>query len=59
MISLLEHRLQVADNASSLSIQVRDLVGKSERYLNLYAGFAGNLDLYAGLSGNPPAPTGI
>jgi hypothetical protein len=32
---------------------------KSERYLNLYAGFAGNLDLYAGLTGNLPVPTGI
>jgi hypothetical protein len=59
MISLLEPGLQVADNASGLSIQVRDLVGKSERYLNLLAGFAGNVDLYAGLTGNLPAPTGI
>jgi len=35
------------------------VVGNSERYLNLYPGFAGNLDLYAGLTGNLPAPTGI
>ena len=29
------------------------------RYLNLYAGFAGNLDLNSGLTGNLLAPTGI
>jgi hypothetical protein len=59
MLSLPEPGLQVADNDSGLSIQVRGFVGKSERYLNLYAGFAGNLDLYAGLTGNLPVPTGI
>jgi len=59
MISLLEPGLRVADNAIGLCIQVRGLVGKSERYLNLYAGFAGNRDLNAGLPGNLPVPTGI
>jgi hypothetical protein len=59
MISLFEPGLQVADIDSGLRTHVRGVVWMSEMYVNLYTGFAGDLDLYTCMTGNLQVPTGL